>query len=73
MMTTYPKYRLCEWIDTSEEALIRTDITVVYGIQARAGHRKHWMHCMRDGRPVLSPTKLEAMKELERLEKEKIQ
>lgn len=72
-MATYPKYRLCEWIDTSEEALSRADITVVYGIQARPGPFDPWMPCMREGRPVLFPTRLEAMKELKGLEKEKIQ
>ena len=64
----YPKYRLCEWLDTSQQALSRPDIPVVYGIQARLGPREPWMHCIHRGRPMLFPTKPEARAELELLE-----
>ncbi|EXI92088.1 MAG: hypothetical protein AW12_00831 [Candidatus Accumulibacter sp. BA-94] len=57
---TYPKYRVSEWIDTTEEALNQTAFRLVYGVQAQTGSHGKWIHCFRGDTPMLFATQDEA-------------
>lgn len=63
-MTTYPRYRVSQWIDTSEEAMNQPEARFVYGVQAQSAPRAKWLHCVRDNAVMLFKTPEEASAEI---------
>ena len=52
MKTTYPKYRMTQWIDTSEEAMEQEQATIIYGVQTMREKGGRWMHCANGNQPM---------------------
>lgn len=59
------KYRTSQWLDTSEGSMAQEQATILYGVQANNG--MGWLHCHRNGEPVLFKTLAEASAECDRL------
>lgn len=53
MSAAYPRYRLCEWLDTSQESLSRPKPLVYVGIQTKRAPGDPWCHCHDNGEPML--------------------
>jgi hypothetical protein len=51
-VSAYPKYRVSQWIDTSEEAMNKPQATIVYGIQTMRMKGGKWMHCRDNAGPL---------------------
>ena len=51
-MSAYPKYRVSQWIDTSEEAMNKPQATILYGIQTMRAKGGKWMHCRDNAGPL---------------------
>ena len=56
MPTTYPRYRLCEWLDISKASLAKPNPLTVIGIQTQRAAGQAWCHCHNDGQPMLYAT-----------------
>ena len=52
MKTTYPQYRVTQWIDTSEEAMNKPMATIIYGVQTMREKGGRWMHCANGTKPM---------------------
>lgn len=52
MKTTYPQYRMTQWIDTSEEAMNKPQATIIYGVQTMREKGGRWMHCAVGSKPM---------------------
>jgi hypothetical protein len=63
----YPQYRVCQWLDASEEALDKPDWTIVYGIQRKAAAGSKWLHCARNGKPMYFESAAAASGEIDKL------
>lgn len=68
--TAYRRYRVSEWIDTSEEGLNQPEVRLAYGVQVQVAPRGPWMHCLRGTQPMLFKTPAEAAAACEELQKE---
>ena len=64
---TYPRYRVSQWFDSSEEAFQKNELRVVYGIQVQLGPREKWGHCAQDGKPLYFSTAEEASAAISKL------
>lgn len=58
--TTYPQYRVSEWIDTSEASMNKPSADIWYGVQVRTVPRGQWMHAYANGAAILFKTVEEA-------------
>ena len=67
MATKYPQYKIGQWIDTSEEAMSKPELTISYGVQIRRHKGSQWMHCCRDNKPLIFGTADEASAEIAKL------
>jgi hypothetical protein len=52
MATKYPKYRLSQWIDTSEEAMNQPQAAIIYGVQTKRERGGPWLHCAMGTKPM---------------------
>jgi hypothetical protein len=52
MKTTYPQYRMTQWIDTSEGAMNKPQATIIYGVQTMREKGGRWMHCAVGSKPM---------------------
>jgi hypothetical protein len=50
--TSYPQYRVSQWIDTSEEAMNKPMATIIYGVQTLREKGGRWMHCANGTQPM---------------------
>lgn len=55
-MSAYPKYRVSQWIDTSEEAMNKPQVEFFYGIQTQREKGGRWMHCRDNAGPMYYAT-----------------
>ena len=55
-MSAYPKFRVSQWIDTSEEAMNKPQAVFVYGIQTQREKGGRWMHCLDNAGPLFYAT-----------------
>jgi hypothetical protein len=62
MKTTYPKYRVSSWIDTSPESFAKPEADIYYGVQTMRAPRARWLHAARDGKALFFKTPEEAEK-----------
>lgn len=53
MKSRYPKYRVSQWIDTSEEAMSQTNVRFVYGVQILREKGYNWTHCCAGTQPLI--------------------
>lgn len=62
MAEKYPRYRMTQWLDTSEEAMNRDQATILYGIQTQREAGLPWYNLAIDGEAALfdSPEKASA-------------
>ena len=67
MATKYPQYKIGQWIDTSEEAMSKPELTISYGVEIRPYKGAKWMHCCRDNKPLIFGTADEASAEIAKL------
>jgi hypothetical protein len=58
--TKHPRYRISQWIDTSEEAMDQPQATILYGVQAQTEKGGKWMHCHAGGKALIFKTPNEA-------------
>lgn len=56
MATTYPQYRVTQWLDTSDAAMQREQATIVYGVQTMRHKGGPWMHVARGTEPMFFDT-----------------
>ena len=56
MATKYPQYKIGQWIDTSEEAMSKPELTICYGVEIKPHKGAQWMHCYRDNKPLIFDT-----------------
>jgi hypothetical protein len=50
---TYPKYRVSQWLDTSEQAMESEVGVVLYGIEQQSEPRGSWRHVGMSGKAML--------------------
>lgn len=67
MMTTYPQYRVTQWIDTSEEAMNKPQATIIYGVQTMREKGGRWMHCADGSKPMHFETPAQASEAIKAL------
>ena len=67
MATKYPQYKIGQWIDTSEEAMSKPELTISYGVEIRRHKGAQWMHCCRDNKPLIFDTAEKASAEIAKL------
>ena len=67
MATKYPQYKIGQWIDTSEEAMSKSELTISYGVEIRPHKGAKWAHCFRNNKPLLFGTADEASAEIAKL------
>jgi hypothetical protein len=56
----YPMYRICQWIDTSEEAMNKEQATIIFGIQTKRAVGEKFMHVAKGSVPMHFATVEEA-------------
>lgn len=44
MRQKYPKYRVSQWVDTSEASMSKENADIVYGVQAKLSKEGQWKH-----------------------------
>ena len=52
MKSSYPKYRVTQWIDTSEEAMNLPQARIIYGVQTMREKGGRWMHVAKGSQPM---------------------
>ena len=57
---TYPQYRVTQWLDNSDESMLREQATIIYGVQTMRHKGGRWMHVCRDSEPLFFDTREEA-------------
>ena len=67
MATKYPQCKIGQWIDTSEEAMSKPELTISYGVEIRPYKGAKWMHCCSDNKPLIFGTADEASAEIAKL------
>lgn len=50
------KYRIGQWLDTSEEAMNKPQATILYGVRIKPAPGAKWMHCYRGQKPLIYDT-----------------
>jgi hypothetical protein len=61
-MSPYPKYRVTQWLDTSDEAMRQPQATIIYGVQTMREKGGRWMHCATSKGPMHYDTPQKASK-----------
>lgn len=56
MAGKHPKYRVSQWIDTSEESMRKPRVTILYGVQTQRLRAGAWMNVAKDGEPMFFDT-----------------
>lgn len=69
MKTKYPKYRVTQWIDTSEEAMSKPQATIIFGVQTMREKGGRWMHCACGSKPMHYNTQEQASAAIAELRK----
>lgn len=65
----YPKFRVCQWLDTSEASMAKDQADIVYGVQTKRVPYGAWMHCHVDNKAILFKSHDGAAKYIETLRK----
>lgn len=67
----YPQYKVTQWIDTSEEAMNKSEATIRYGVDIKpkpsAGVHGGWLHLAINGTPMIFDTAEEASAKIDAL------
>jgi hypothetical protein len=66
-MIKYPKYRVSQWLDTSEESMSKPEADIVFGVQTQRFKGGAWMHVSQNGKALFFKTDEDATKACESL------
>jgi len=67
MKNTHPKYRVSQWLDTSEESMSKPVADIFYGVQAQMAPRTPWGHVSISGVKQIFDTPEKAAECIEKL------